>query len=258
MIKRIKFIYSHRHTLKDMVIKELKAKYSNSILGISWAIVNPLLIMLVISFVFTVVFKVEMKNFPLFILSGILPWMFFSAAISESVFSIINQAQMLRQFNIPKEILPLSSIFANFLNFLLGWIIILPVFLFFKPKAIILLPALVFIVITHLIFIAGLGVALSVLNVRFRDIGHLLGVILMFWLWVTPVFYSIDMIPLFFRKIYAFNPMTCYIISYRNILFEGIIPQFHIFAQMLFWAGISLIFGEFLFIRLESSIIKRI
>ncbi len=114
MLKRLKLIYAHRHTLKDMVIKELKAKYSNSILGISWAVVNPLLIMLVISFVFTAVFKVEMKNFPFFILSGILPWMFFSTALSESAFSIINQAQVLRQFNIPKEILPLSSIFANF------------------------------------------------------------------------------------------------------------------------------------------------
>jgi len=241
-----------------MVIKELKAKYSASILGISWAVVNPLLIMLVISFVFTAVFKVEMKNFPLFILSGILPWMFFSTAISESAFSIINQAQMLRQFNIPKEILPFSSILANFLNFLLGWIIILPVFLVFKPKAIILLPALMLIVIMHLIFTSTLGLLLSILNVLFRDIGHLLGVILMFWLWVTPVFYSIDMIPLFFRKIYALNPMTCYIISYRNILFEGVMPKFYTFIQMSLWAIVSLFLGGFIFAKLEPNIVKKI
>lgn len=251
-------VFSYRGLLKDMTAKELKAKYTNSILGISWAVINPLLIMLVISFVFTQVFKVEINNFPLFLLSGILPWMFFSAAISECAFSIINQSRTLHQFNIPKEVLPLSSILANFLNFALGWIIILPIFLIFKPKVILLLPILLVVLFFHLVFTAGLGLFLSVLNVFFRDIGHLLGVILMFWLWITPVFYPIDMLPAGLRCFYGLNPMTGYILAYRSILFEAVLPSYPALLKLFLLAAASFCLGELIFLRLESRITKGI
>jgi len=130
IIKDLKAIYLQRHILKDMVVKELKAKYSGSVLGLAWAIIIPLLIMGVISFVFGSVLKIETQNFPLFVLSGILPWMFFAAALSNATNSILNQKHLLRQFTFNIEILPLSSILADLLNFLLGWIVIIPIFLF--------------------------------------------------------------------------------------------------------------------------------
>lgn len=256
--ERIKKIYFYRHTLWDMSIKQLKAKYASSILGVSWAIINPLLIMSVIAFVFTVIFKTEVKNFPLFILSGILPWMFFSNALSEATTSILNQQNILHQFNLPREILPLSSILSNFLNFLIGWFIIYPLFFFFNPKIISLLPLLIIVLLLNFLFISGLGFLLSVLNVFFRDIGQLLGVLLMFWFWVTPVFYSVDMVPARFQWICNLNPMTPYIVFYRNIVFLGHLPNFSIFAGIFLWAFVSLILGLSVFSHLESRILKRI
>ena len=94
--QRIAEVYSYRHSLWDMAVKQLKAKYSGSTLGIFWAIINPLLIALAVTFVFTVVFKIEMKNFALFVLAGIFPWMFFSATLSEVTFSILNQQNIIR------------------------------------------------------------------------------------------------------------------------------------------------------------------
>lgn len=256
--ERIKKIYFYRYALWNMTIKQLKAKYSGSILGISWAIINPFLVTFAITFVFMVIFKAEIKNFPLFVLSGIFPWMFFSNAISEATGSILNQQNILRQFNLPRELLPLSSILSNFLNFLLGWLIIYPLFFFFKLKIITLLPLLIIILLLNLLFVCGLGLTLSVLNVFFRDIGHLLGVLLMFWFWITPVFYSVDMISTRFRWVCNFNPMTPYVVYYREIVFRGIIPNLSIFIGIFLWAFISLILGLWVFWRFEPKLLKRI
>ncbi len=255
---RIKKIYLYRHALWDTAIKQLKAKYASSILGISWAVVNPLLIMLAITFVFTIIFKTEIKNFSLFILSGVFPWMFFSNALSEATFSILNQQNMLHQFNLPREIIPLSSVLSNFLNFLIGWIIIYPLFLFFNPKIVFLLPFLIICILSNLIFVSGLGLISSVLNVFFRDIGHLLGTLLMFWFWITPIFYSIDMIPVRFYWVYNFNPMVLYITYYQEVLFRGYAPSLSIFIGIFFWAFMSLILGLLVFSNLESKLLKRI
>jgi ABC-2 type transport system permease protein len=256
--ERIKKIYTFRHTLWEMALKQLKAKYSGSILGISWAIINPLLIMSAITFVFTVIFKTEIKNFSLFVLSGIFPWMFFSSALSDAIFSILNQQNILHQFNLPREIIPLSSILSNFLNFLVGWLIIYPLFFFFNPKIISLLPLLIIVLLLNLFFVCGLGLALSVLNVFFRDIGQLLGVLLMFWFWVTPIFYSVDMIPAKFRWVCSFNPMTPYVVYYREVIFIGNTPNFSTFISSFLWAIFSLTLGLLVFAHLEFKILKQI
>ncbi|MBN1914020.1 MAG: ABC transporter permease [Candidatus Omnitrophica bacterium] len=255
---RIKKIYSYRHTLWDMAVKQLKAKYIGSILGIFWAVINPLLMMSAISFVFTAVFKIQIKNFPLFALAGIFPWMFFSSALSEATFSILGQQSILRQFNLPREIIPLSSILANFFNFLIGWIIIYPLFLFFNPKIIVMLPLLIIALLLNFFFVCGLGLLFSVLNVFWRDIGQLLGILLIFWFWVTPIFYSLDMIPLKFRWVCNFNPLTAYIVYYREVIFTGSPPSLSMFLAIFFWALVSLIIGLSVFSSLESKLLKEV
>ncbi len=256
--ERIKKIHTFRHTLWEMALKQLKTKYSGSILGISWAIINPLLIMLAITFVFTVIFKTEIKNFPLFVLSGIFPWMFFSSALSDATFSILNQQNILHQFNFPREIIPLSSILSNFLNFLVGWLIIYPLFLFFNPKIISLLPLLIIVLLLNLFFVCGLGLAFAVLNIFFRDLGHLLGVLLMFWFWVTPVFYSMDMIPARFHWVCNLNPMTPFVVYYREVIFNGNVPNPLVFIRSFLWAGFSLILGSLIFFHFEPKLLKQI
>jgi len=255
---RIKKIYFYRHTLWNMAVKQLKAKYAAPALGIFWAIINPFLMMVVITVVFSSIFKVEIKDFPLFVLSGIFPWMFFSGALSEAVFSILNQQNILHQFNLPREVIPLSSVLTNFLNFLIGWLIIYPLFLFFNPKIILLSPLLIIVLMLNLLFVCGMALTLSVLNVFFRDIGQLLGVLLMLWFWVTPVFYSVDMVPAAFRWVCNFNPMTPYIVCFREIIFKGAMPGLSLLIAVFAWAFISLVFGWWVFGCLEPKLLKRI
>jgi len=256
--QRLQNIYIYRQTLWDMAVKQLRAKYAGSILGISWAIINPLLIMSAIAFVFTAVLKMETRNFSLFVLSGILPWLFFSSALTEATVSFLNQQNILHQFSLPREIIPLASILSNFLNFIIGWGIILPLFLFLNPKIILLLPFFVMILLLTFLFVSGLGLMLSVANIFFRDIAQLLGVFLMFWFWMTPVFYPADMIPARFSWVYSLNPVAHYIVFYRQVLFIGHSPGRPTFIAVFLWASLSLILGLLVFSRLESKLLKRI
>ena len=258
MLKRLKKLYLYRHTLWDMSLKQVKARYTASFLGIFWAVINPLLIMSAISFVFAVIFKIEIKNFALFILAGIYPWLFFSSILSESAGVILNQQTILRQFNLPREILPLSLSLAGFFNFLGGWLVVYPVFLFFNPHIIYLLPLLILVLALNFIFICGLSLILSVLNIFFRDLEHMLGTLLMFWFWVTPVFYSIEMVPEKFRWLTNLNPMSAYIAYYCDVLYRGAIPQEATFIRVFLWALVSILTGFLIFMKLERKILKRI
>ena len=258
MLKRLKNLYLYRHTLWDMSLKQVKAKYTASFLGIFWAVINPLLIMSAISFVFAVIFQIEIKNFSLFILAGLYPWLFFSSVLSESAGAILNQQTILRQFNLPREILPLSLSLAGFLNFLGGWLVVYPVFLFFNPHIIYLFPLLTLILALNFIFLCGLSLTLSVLNIFFRDLEHMLGTLLMFWFWVTPVFYSIEMVPEKFRWLTNLNPMSAYIVYYCDVLYRGVIPQEATFIRVFLWALVSILTGFLIFMKLEKKILKRI
>lgn len=244
--------------LWNMALKELKAKYTGSILGIWWAIVTPLLTMGVITFVFTKVMKIGIVNFPLFCLAGILPWFFFSLSLSESASSLLRNAQLLKQFAFPAEFIPISSVLANFINFIFGLICIIPIFAIFKFKMLSFLLFLSIPLILHLLLTLGMALFLSCVNVFFRDVTHLLGVVLMFWFWVTPIFYSVDMVPESYRWICTLNPMTIFTTMYRNILFEARIPKLEeVFIALIISVTVFLL-GYTIFAKYEFSFTKRI
>ncbi|MDP3041330.1 MAG: ABC transporter permease [Candidatus Omnitrophota bacterium] len=258
MKEKIKRLYFQRQLIINIVLKELKNKYAGSFLGIFWAVVNPLLIMTAINFVFTNVMKMNIKDFPLFVLSALLPWMSFSASIYDATNSISRNGHLLNQFNISKEILPVSAVAVNFINLFLGLIIMIPVFAIFKFKIIFFLFLLPFIFLLHLIFTLGLGLLLSCLNVFFRDIYHFLEVGLLFWFWVTPVFYSLDMIPFRFQWACKLNPMAIYVTMYRNILFEARFPNIGLLIIAIAMSMLMLITGYFMFLKYEPAFLKRV
>lgn len=258
MIKRIGRLVSQREIIKNIVLKELKARYAGSLLGVFWAVISPLLIMGVISFIFTNVIKTEVENFPLFVLSAILPWMCFSTSLFDATPSIIRNSSLLNQFTICREILPISSVLVNYIIFCFGCVVILPIFIIFKIQIlpfILIFPCVIFL---QFLFTTGISLLLACCNVFFRDTMHILEVLLMFWFWLTPVFYSPEMIPLRFRWISQINPMNAYITMSRNILFEAKLPAFHNMLYALITALVALCAGYALFIRHEESFLKRV
>lgn len=257
LVDRIKKIRLHKNTIWHMAISQTKAKHTGNFLGIWVAAINPLLIMLAISFVFTQIIRLEVRHFPLFALAGIFPWMFFSGAVSEATSSIVAQQAMVRQFNFPKEHLPIACVLSNFLIFLIGWIFILPIFIFFNSAVIQLLPILLIGLLLIFIFVSGVGMVLGVLNVICRDIGYLLGTVLMFWFWMTPVFYSMDMVPEKMRWICTINPMAWFILFFRQILFHVAIPSGLIMFNLVIFSALSALAGFSAAILFEKKLLKK-
>lgn len=256
--ERIKKIYFFRRTLWDIAISQLKAKYAGSKLGIWWAVVTPLILAVSINFVFNVVFKIEIKNYTLFVLAGIIPWFFSMNALTEAANSFITNSSILKQGAFPREFIPVSSILANLLNFLIGLVFLLPLFIILDFRITGLLPLLLSVIILNFIFIIGLGVLFSCVNVFFRDLTHFMSIGFMVWFWITPVFYSLDMIPFPFRWICLFNPMTHYIILYQNVLFHAKAPSLISLLTAFLISLISIFIGYSIFLKKEPSLLKRI
>lgn len=254
----MKNIYKHRHVLWNMAVSQFKAKYAGSKLGIWWAVVTPLILALCINFIFTVVFRIDMANYTLFVLAGIIPWLFSANALSEATNSFIVNSSLLRQSLFSREFIPISSVLSNLLNFFIGFVFLLPLFIILNAAVIKHLLLLFLIIILHFLFIVGLGLLLSSVNVFFRDLSHFLSIGFMIWFWITPVFYSLEMLPFPFRWVCLLNPMTYYVISYKQILFQAKPP---LLLTTFISFTISLAFflmGYFFFLKKEPALLKRI
>lgn len=256
--ERIKKVYEARHTLWDMVLRQLKTKYAGSKIGLWWAVITPLILALCINFVFNIIFKENIPHYAIFVLSGLLPWFFFTNALGDSTNSFISNSSLLKQNIFPREFIPLSSILANLLNFLIGLVFLLPLFIMVNSQILKYLLFLCVVIILHLIFVFGLGIFCSLINVFFRDLSYFLSIIFMVWFWITPVFYSLDRIPSHFHWIYIINPLSCYIISYQNILFKAEMPPPTLILTMTLISLLSFFIGYAVFLKKEPLLLKNI
>ncbi|MBD3263491.1 MAG: hypothetical protein GF375_00125 [Candidatus Omnitrophica bacterium] len=258
MLRIFRTIFIQRQVLWHMTIKEWKAKYVNSFLGIWWASITPILVMLAISFVFTKVINIDIDNFPVFSLAGIIPWFFFSTSLSEVTVSFVSKSNLFKQFNFPYEFIPVSVILSNFLNFILGFLFLVLIFYFSNPQVLYVILWLPVIIFAHLIFTVGIGLLFACINIFFRDLSHLLGVLLLFWFWMTPIFYSLEMVPASYRWICLVNPMTIYVELYRDVLFRAVIPSAAHLLLAFSLSLFSLFAGYLIFNKVEHHIVKRI
>ncbi|MCL4534600.1 MAG: ABC transporter permease [Bacteroidetes bacterium] len=213
----------YRELLSTLVVRDLKLRYRNSLLGFVWSLLNPLLMMLVFTTVFTVMMRNNgTPNFPIFALIGILAWNWCSSSVMASVNSVVGNAPLIKKVYFPREVLPTSTVLSNMANFLLALIVLFPLLLAFgiRPSAaLVLIPV---VIAGQAIFLLGLAFVLSAVNVFFRDTLMIVDVLVLAWFFLTPVFYRIeDLFPNYTRLMYWLNPMASYITSYRQILLNG-------------------------------------
>jgi len=256
--ERIRKINNSWPVIKSMVLRSQKDKYGGTGLGILWSVINPILIALVITLVFTFVMKAEIKHYPLFVLSGLLPWFFFANSISESTNSMRQNMDVLNRFVMPKEAVPLSLVLSNFINFVIGFIIILPVFVLFNPKIafhLLLLPVIMFL---FFFFTLGAALGFSVLTLYCRDLSQLVSVGTMFLFWITPIFYDLKIVPLKYQWIIYLNPVFSYTAIYQSLLYEGSFGAPRLWSGAVFFSLIGLFGGYAIFLKKEDEILKNI
>ncbi|MBA3948486.1 MAG: ABC transporter permease [Acidobacteria bacterium] len=257
MLHNLLQLTRYRALIQMLVVRELKARYRGSVLGYLWSFINPLLLLLIYSFVFTVVVPnrdERAQPYALFMFCGILPWTWFSASLSEASNSLIANGNLIKKVLFPAEVLPIVSVLANMVHFFLG-LPILAAFLVWYAKPIhvselIWFPVVVFV---QLLFTTGLALIVSALTVHFRDIKDILANVLTLWFFATPIIYTWMMMEQYMGYL-NWNPFTHLAISYQEILFfDG--PFGH-WKWLLALGGISValcLVGYWLFDRLRDS-----
>ncbi len=256
--QRIKAVFAHRRMLWDIAISQLRSKYAGLKLGIWWVIIIPLLMALCINFVFVSAFKVGISDYAFFILCAIFPWFFISQAISEAANTFIINKGILRQGVFPQELVLISSVISNFMNFIFGFLIIVPFFFWINKSLFFLLPALFLLILLNLIFVLGLSFIFAVFNTFLRDVTYFLPMGMMFWFWITPVFYSVEMFGPAHRWVCLINPATYYISAYRQILYFGRSLSIQNLSVLCLLSSASLILGYGFYLHNEAELSKKI
>lgn len=245
----------YKFLIKQLVLRDFKTKYKRSVLGILWSFLNPLLTMTVQYIVFSTIFRSDIPNFALYLLTGIVCFNFFSEASSMALMSIVGNAPLITKVYVPKYIYPLSRVLSSSINLLFSLIPLLAVMLItgapLRP-ALLLLP---FGLICLFLFSLGIGLLLSTAMVFFRDTQFLWGVVSMLWMYLSPIIYPESIIPVKFLTLYKCNPLYHIIRFIRIILMNGISPEPKAYGLCIIASAVPLIIGAVVFKKNQDKFV---
>lgn len=255
-------LWRYRDLIRNLVVRDLKARYKNSVLGFLWSLLNPLGMMVVFMFVFTVMMPSQVERFPIFLLCGLLPWNFFSAGVMVGITSITGNANLVKKVYFPREVLTISSVLANLVNFLLGLLVLFAVLLASRSPLSPWLWLLPVVILIQTCFVLGVALMLSTLNVFYRDTIMIMDVVMLAWFFLTPVVYPITTLPSAYqflgmtvdvhRWMYILNPMASLIAAYRDLLYWGYRTDLDFLTRTAVTAFAALAFGYWFFVRFRD------
>lgn len=251
----IRNFLKYRSLLEELVSRDVKIKYRRSVLGVLWTLLNPLLMMIVLSVVFSNLFKFDIENFPLYLLSGQVIFNFFNDATTNAMSAIVGNAALIKKVYVPKYMFVLSRIFSSFINLMascaalfmvmiatrteLHWTILLAVI----PVTLVVLLAL------------GVGLILSAITVKFRDIMHLYSVLMTILMYLSPVIYPISILPDWLYKLVMLNPITNILMMFRDTVLNNTVFSLQSFMVALLETVMFLVIGVYVFRKNQDEFI---
>lgn len=255
---RIFTIFKYHELISNFVLRDLKSRYKGSVLGYLWTLLNPLLMMLVYVIVFSVVVRIKVENYPIFLLTGILPWTFFNSTISKAMESLRANDNLMMKIYFPREIFPIASIATGIVDFLLSLLVLIPFLIIYKiniSTEILLIPL---VLLLQIILILGISLFLSCLAVYFRDIINIFTVVIRFWFYLTPILYPYTMVPERFQFYYLLNPMSIIIYMYRYAILGTEMPGMGTTYICVLVSVLLFLVGYWFFSSREADLIKRL
>ena len=254
-----KEIWEYREMVASLVKRDLKSRYKGSVLGFLWMFLNPLLQLAVYTVVFSTIMRMGIDKFYLFLFVALVPWLFFSTCLSAGTTVIFSQQDMVKKIYFPREVLPIAFTISQFVNMLLSFLVIFAVLIIsgirLNPQALFFLPL---VMLVEFVMALGVTYLVSALNVYFRDLEHILGILSMAWMYLTPIFYPVDMVPQQYARLFTLNPMTSVTIAYRDILYYGQVPHMNTLFHALVMGVLVLAIGQVVFGRLQRHFVEEL
>lgn len=248
-------LYKYRWLLEQLIARDLKNKYRKSVLGYLWSVLSPLLMMTVMTIVFSTLFRYQIKNFPVYLLLGQLVFSFFSESSNMGMSAILNNGALIKKIYLPKYIFPLSRILSSFTTTIFSLVALLLVMIITRTQVhftVLLVPVVLFYL---LLFCIGIGILLSALMVRFRDLMYLWGVFLTALNYLSAIFYPVSILPNYLKKIMLFNPIFDYINMFRKVVLYGQWPSVEEHLICIGFAVGALLLGSIVFKQRQKDFI---
>ena len=264
MLSNLRQLFRYRALVQTLVVRELKARYRGSVLGYFWSFVNPLLLLLVFSFVFTEIMPrgedVNLEPYAVFMFCGLLPWTWFSSSLMDAANALIINGNLIKKVMFPAEILPMVSVISNMVHFLLGMPILIGFLIYnavpLHPSELVWFPV---VVAVQFILTLGLAMVLSALTVHFRDIKDLLANLLTLWMFASPIIYPMAFLSDRAKGLMDLNPFAHLAISYQEIFFyDGPFGHWKWLLALAFAGSVLFLVGYWLFDRLRDSFAEEV
>lgn len=241
--------------LSELVARDIKIKYRRSVLGVLWTLLNPLCMMIILSIVFSSIFKFDVENFPLYVLSGQVIFNFFNDSTTSSMSAIISSASLIKKVYVPKYLFVLSRVMSSFINLMASFTALLLVMVATRAE----LHWTVFLSVIPLamvvLFSFGVGMFLAAITVRFRDVIHLYSVFTTGLLYLTPVIYPMAALPDVVKTIVMLNPLTNYLLMFRDVMFNNTLPSVFSVLLGIAEAALALALGLYVFYKNQDEFI---
>lgn len=251
-MKTLKEIFDYREMIFSLVRQDLRGRYKGSVLGFLWTFLNPLLQLIVYTFVFSAIMRQGIEDFYLFLFVAFVPWLFFSTSVSGGARAVINRQDLVKKMYFPRQILPIAFVTGNFVNMLFSFVVVFVALIVSGrgiafEKLLFLIPTM----FVEYIFALGITMLTAALTVFFRDLEYILGIVTMAWMYLTPIMYPESIVPEKYRVIFNLNPITPIIRSYRAVLYYKEAPEMLDMGISLLIALIILVVGNVVFGKMQ-------
>ena len=258
MVTYIHNFLAYKNLLKELVRRDVKTKYRRSVLGMLWSVLNPLGMMIIMSIVFSHVFRSNIENFPVYLMCGQVIFNFYNEASTVAMSSVLGNASLINKVYVPKYLFPVSKVCSCFVNLVTSFIALVIVIVATGTK-LSWTALLVFIPVIYVfVFSLGMGLMLSALVVTFRDLQHLYGILITAWMYMTPIFYPVDMLPEWVADLVRLNPLANFIEMFRDVILYNVVPSGILQAKCIVSCVVALGLGFWIFYKQQDTFILKV
>jgi len=255
LFRELRGLWQYRDLFYTLTVHRIKVRYKQSLLGLAWAILQPLSLMLIYTVIFSKIAKVSSEGAPyaVFAYAALLPWTFFSSALTNATLGLVNHSQLVTKVYFAREILPLTYVSAALFDFCVASTFLIALFFYYGVTLTLYALYAFPILLLLTMLVTAFSLVFSVIQVRFRDVGVAMPLLLQLWMFASPVVYPLSAVPAHLRGFYALNPMVGVIENFRRVMLQGTQPDFYSLGISLLVAALLLPVAYLYFKRVEAT-----